>query len=450
MEQAVLVGALALAVATAGCATALRSRGGAERLLRENETLEQRVRERTRALDQALELSRAQALRLSEANQSKSDFLNGLGHELRTPLNAVIGFAELIRMNGAAEPLTRRQDQAVHQILGAGAELRDLVDQVTAFARLQAGRVSLSIERVDPQVLLRQVCDGLASLAQARGVTLGLPTPEAGICVAADRGRLHETLTTLISHAIRRSSSDAVVSIALEADDDAELVVRVSDAAGSPTSAELGTLFKPFETFSDPALPRGEAMNLTLARGLVEAMGGRLTATAGADGLDLVMTLARAARRDMPVVAAPDRPLPQATLLYVEDNPSNIALMRQVITALGPLALHVAETGPEGLTLARDLRPDVVILDINLPGMDGIEVKARLDGDPLTRDIPVIALSAGALPDDLAKVGASGFSTYLAKPLHVPALAQALERALAKAAEDPMGEQMRATASACA
>lgn len=362
----------------------------------------------------------------------------------------MIGFAELIRMNGAAEPLTRRQDQAVHQILGAGAELRDLVDQVTAFARLQAGRVSLSIERVDPQVLLRQVCDGLASLAQARGVTLGLPTPEAGICVAADRGRLHETLTTLISHAIRRSSSDAVVSIALEADDDAELVVRVSDAAGSPTSAELGTLFKPFETFSDPALPRGEVMNLALARGLVEAMGGRLTAAAGADGLDLVMTLARAARRDMPVVAAPDRPLPPATLLYVEDNPSNIALMRQVITALGPLALHVAETGPEGLTLARDLRPDVVILDINLPGMDGIEVKARLDGDPLTRDIPVIALSAGALPDDLAKVGASGFSTYLAKPLHVPALAQALERALAEAAEDSMGEQMRATGSACA
>ena len=191
-------------------------------------------------------------------------------------------------------------------------------------------------------------------------------------------------------------------------------------------------------------------MNLTLARGLVEAMGGRLTATAGADGLDLVMTLTRAARRDIPVVAAPDRPLPPATLLYVEDNPSNIALMRQVITALGPLALHVAETGPEGLTLARDLRPDVVILDINLPGMDGIEVKARLDGDPLTRDIPVIALSAGALPDDLAKVGASGFSTYLAKPLHVPALAQALERALAEAAEDSMGEQMRATGSACA
>jgi len=449
MERAVF-GALALAAATAGWATALRSRGRAERLLRENETLEQRVRERTRALDQALELSRAQALRLSEASQSKSDFLNGLGHELRTPLNAVIGFAELIRMNGAAEPLTRRQDQAVHQILGAGAELRDLVDQVTAFARLQAGRVSLSIERVDPQVLLRQVCDGLASLAQARGVTLGLPTPEAGICVAADRGRLHETLTTLISHAIRRSSSDAVVSIALEADDDAELVVRVSDAAGSPTSAELGTLFKPFETFSDPALPRGEVMNLALARGLVEAMGGRLTAAAGADGLDLVMTLARAARRDMPVVAAPDRPLPPATLLYVEDNPSNIALMRQVITALGPLALHVAETGPEGLTLARDLRPDVVILDINLPGMDGIEVKARLDGDPLTRDIPVIALSAGALPDDLAKVGASGFPPYLAKPLHVPALAQALERALAEAAEDSMGEQMRATGSACA
>ncbi|QYF86631.1 HAMP domain-containing sensor histidine kinase [Brevundimonas sp. PAMC22021] len=191
MELVAVVVALALAGAMAGLKMAIRSRRAAERLQRKNDGLEQRVRERTRALDQALELSQAQALRLSEASRSKSDFLDGLGHELRTPLNAVIGFAELMRMNAGAEPLTRRQDQAVHQILSAGSELLDLVEQVTAFARLQAGRLSMSMERVDPQVLLRQVCERLAPLAQDRGVVLRPPSPQAGVCIAADRGRLH-------------------------------------------------------------------------------------------------------------------------------------------------------------------------------------------------------------------------------------------------------------------
>ena len=137
-------------------------------------------------------------------------------------------------------------------------------------------------------------------------------------------------------------------------------------------------------------------------------------------------------------------------VLLVNDTDKPIADLAQALRAAGYEVLPHVAIAARLLKAVQEQQPDVVILDINLPGMDGIEVKARLDGDPLTRDIPVIALSAGALPDDLAKVGASGFSTYLAKPLHVPALAQALERALAKAAEDPMGEQMRATASACA
>ena len=126
----------------------------------------------------------------------------------------------------------------------------------------------------------------------------------------------------------------------------------------------------------------------------------------------------------------PATPLPEATLLYVEDNPSNIALMRHVITALGRIQLHVAETGPEGLTLARDLRPDVIILDINLPGMDGFEVKARLAEDALTRGVPVLALSARAAFADIRRGREAGFAEYLTKPLQIPALVEALSRAL--------------------
>nr|WP_255568143.1 response regulator [Brevundimonas sp. PAMC22021] len=230
----------------------------------------------------------------------------------------------------------------------------------------------------------------------------------------------------------------------------AELTLHVSDSGVAPSPQDLGELFRPFGCANSADSPQGDGMNLALARGWAEAMGGRLEAAASGQGLDLALTLARAVRREAPMITAPNRPLPNATLLYVEDNPSNIALMRQVIAALGPLTLHVAETGPEGLTLARDLRPDVVILDINLPGMDGIELKARLDSDPLTRDIPVIALSASTLPDDLARAQASGFSTYLAKPLHVPALLQALQQALDHASSDGADDEMRPRDLACA
>jgi len=122
--------------------------------------------------------------------------------------------------------------------------------------------------------------------------------------------------------------------------------------------------------------------------------------------------------------------LPEATMLYVEDNPSNIALMRHVIAALGPIRLHVAENGHEGLALARDLRPDVILLDINLPGLSGFELKARLDADPLTRGLPVLALSASAMPQDVKHGKAAGFRDYLTKPLDISALAEALNRAL--------------------
>ena len=181
-------------------------------------------------------------------------------------------------------------------------------------------------------------------------------------------------------------------------------------------------------------------------------MGGQLEAVSReGEGSTFTLSLPMARADAVAVTASPVQPVEPlglasiggkgATLLYVEDNQSNIILMRHVVAAMGDIQLHVAQSGAEGLQLARDLRPDVILLDINLPGLSGFEVKARLDADPLTRSLPVLALSANAMPDDLRRGREAGFRDYLTKPLDISAFGQALNRALCVRAENPSGAQ---------
>lgn len=203
----------------------------------------------------------------------------------------------------------------------------------------------------------------------------------------------------------------------------------------------MDELFQPFNRLGrETSSVAGTGIGLTLSRKLAEAMGGRLEAVSRegeGSTFTVHLPLARSSARPAEMRGAEAMVLPpmigtSATLLYVEDNPSNIALMRHVVTALGGIQLHIAETGHEGLALARDLRPDVILLDINLPGLNGFELKARLDVDPLTRGLPVLALSASAMPSDIQRGRAAGFRDYLTKPLDIPAFARALNTALAE------------------
>lgn len=433
MEFVLLIVALALSGCLAGVRLGLQARKQAARLAELNDSLESRISERTRELRLALEASDEQSKAVAAASQAKSDFLAGMSHELRTPLNAVIGFAELMRMNVGAEPLTRRQSQAVEQILGSGQHLLSLIEEVLDLARIEAGKLSMSVERVDPQLVVRQVCDNLRPAAEAAGVTLRAPAPTAGLGVVADRTRLRQVLINLVSNAIKynRDGGDVLLEVRQTRDG---VVLSVHDTGVGIPEARKAELFQPFNRLgretSDVA---GTGIGLAVSRRLAEAMSGRLEcASVEGEGSTFTLHLPLAGRAAQPTTASPipTASLPPATMLYVEDNPSNIALMRHVVAALGPIQLHVAENGHEGLSLARDLRPDVILLDINLPGLSGFELKARLDADPLTRGIPTLALSASAMPGDIKRGRAAGFRDYLTKPLDIPAFAAALNRAL--------------------
>lgn len=438
MEFVLLIVALALAGCLAGVRLGLQARKQAARLAELNDSLEERIAERTQELRLALESSDEQGKAVAAASQAKSDFLAGMSHELRTPLNAVIGFAELMRMNARAEPLTHRQSQAVEQILGSGQHLLSLIEEVLDLARIEAGKLSMSVERVDPQLVVRQVCDNLRPAADAAGVTLRAPAPTAGLGVVADRTRLRQVLINLVSNAIKynREGGDVLLEVRQTKDG---VALSVHDTGVGIPEDRKAELFQPFNRLgretSDVA---GTGIGLAVSRRLAEAMSGRLEcASVEGEGstFTLHLPLARPAAQPMTASPIPTGSLPAATMLYVEDNPSNIALMRHVVAALGPIQLHVAENGHEGLSLARDLRPDVILLDINLPGLSGFELKARLDADPLTRGLPVLALSASAMPGDIKRGREAGFRDYLTKPLDIPALAAALNRALGTSEE---------------
>lgn len=447
MQLVLFIVSLALAGCLAGVRLSVQARRQAARLAEINDSLEGRIAERTQELRLALAASDEQSRAVAAASQAKSDFLAGMSHELRTPLNAVIGFAELMRMNERAEPLTRRQSQAVEQILGSGQHLLSLIEEVLDLARIEAGKLSMSVERVDPQLVVRQVCDNLRPQAEAAGVILRAPPPTAGLGVVADRTRLRQVLINLVSNAIKynREGGDVLLEVRQTAEG---VALSVHDTGVGIPADRMAELFQPFNRLgretSDVA---GTGIGLAVSHRLAEAMNGRLVAASVAgqgSTFTLHLPLARPAAQPATASVIPTGTLPAATMLYVEDNPSNIALMRHVIAALGPIRLHVAENGHEGLSLARDLRPDVILLDINLPGLSGFELKARLDADPLTRGIPTLALSASAMPQDVKRGKAAGFLDYLTKPLDIAALAEALNRALGSGEE----ERSRAAAQA--
>ncbi|RZJ97292.1 MAG: hypothetical protein EON88_03195, partial [Brevundimonas sp.] len=303
---------------------------------------------RARELENRLAAAEAALERRVGDDHDAAALISGLAVEARTPLNAVIGFSELMRLNRAHEPLTVRQAQAVDQILASGRALLSLLDEVSDLARLQAGVLPLAPERVDPRLIARQVCDRLRPEAEAAGVTLNAPKPGAGPVVRADRSRLRQLLMTLVANAIATNRPGGAVYVEVRAQKGSSVICVHDTGLGVPDD-RMADLFHPF---SDAAGP-GSGAGLAVGRALAQAMDGELHAVSRpGEGSTFTLTLPVAqAAPDLPrIVPAPPRTLPAATLLYVEDNASNIALMRRVLGLIGPhLSLHVAEDGFQGL-----------------------------------------------------------------------------------------------------
>ncbi|MFT3953333.1 MAG: ATP-binding protein [Piscinibacter sp.] len=408
----------------------------AEQQLRSvNESLEQRVRERTAELQQAKEVAEA-------ASRAKSDFLSGMSHELRTPLNAILGFAQLLSMTLASD----EERQRVRQIETAGWHLLDLINDVLDLSRIESGTMSSSAEPVELGELIGSAMTMLQPLAAERGVTLVAPSGvEQAAWVQADRKQLRQVLANLLSNAVKYNRRGGSVQIEVAAAADGRRSFAVRDTGRGFTAEQLTQLYQPFQRFvGENEAVEGTGIGLVITRRLVELMGGTLGVESQA-GQGSVFSVA------LPVAEPPASPVPvgsplvaqqrsggrRARLLYVEDNPSNVALMREVLQLRPDLELEVATDGPSGLARLLAGGVHLALVDIDLPGFDGVELCRRARAEPATATLPLLALSANAMPGDIRRALNAGFAAYLTKPLDVVRLLDEIDRRLAPAAPSP-------------
>ncbi len=374
-----------------------------------------------------LELHDAMAV-AEKANLAKSDFLSSMSHELRTPLSAILGFAQLIE-SGSPSP-TVTQKRSVDQILKAGWYLLDLINEVLDLALIESGKLSLSLEPVSLADVMRECQTMIEPQAQKRGISITFPRLEIPYFVKADRTRVKQVLINLLSNAIKYNKVDGTVVVECVASAPGRIRVCVKDTGEGLTPEKLAQLFQPFNRLGQEAsAEEGTGIGLVVCKRLIELVGGSIGAesTVGKGSvfwIEMNLTpqpqTAAGMADSQPVVDAPAQAGMQIrTLLYVEDNPANMMLVEDLIARRPDIRLLSASDGRRGIEMARASRPDVILMDINLPGISGISALKILAQDPATAHIPVIALSANAIPRDIAKGLEAGFFRYLTKPIKV-------------------------------
>ncbi|MGH2765550.1 MAG: PAS domain S-box protein, partial [Actinomycetota bacterium] len=369
--------------------------------------------------DEAVHRSRQEAER---ANRAKSEFLSRMSHELRTPLNAILGFGQLMEM----DDLDPQHRESLTQIMKAGRHLVDLIEEVLDISRIEAGGLSLSLEPVALEETVRDSLELLAPSAKHRSIALEWDAEAAsGRYVMADRQRLKQVLLNLLSNAVKYNRPEGEVRVSFR-ERDGRVRLEVADTGPGIPAGDRDRLFVPFERLGQTEA-EGTGLGLALSKGLVEAMGGTIGMQNrnGEGSLFWVELLeagaprppAREPQDDEPLESeTPDRP---RTVLYIEDNPVNLGLVDKILARRPQIRLLSAMRGGLGLELAREHRPDLILLDIHLPDMPGEEVLRRLRQDPQTRDTPVVVISADAMPERVPRLLAAGARAYLTKPLDV-------------------------------
>lgn len=377
-----------------------------------------------------------------KANLAKSDFLSSMSHELRSPLNAILGFAQL--MESASPAPTDSQAESIDQILQSGWHLLKLINEILDLAAIESGKVSLSLEPVSLTEIMSECEAMMEPQAQERGIRLTFPEFDSPSFVWADQTRLKQVMINLLSNAIKYNKERGSVVVDCTPINQERMRISVKDTGEGLIPEQLKQLFQPFNRLGQEATKiAGTGIGLVVTKQLTELMSGVL-------GVESSLGVGSVFWVEMRSTAAPETDIgvnevesqvqppvptdgPRRTLLYVEDNPANMRLVEQLIARRPDLEMMTAVNGTLGIELARTSLPDVILMDINLPGISGTEAMKILQQDSTTAHIPVVAVSANAMPLDIAAGLEAGFFNYLTKPIKFKEFMDTLNEALASA-----------------
>ncbi|CAN5642324.1 hypothetical protein BH20ACT23_BH20ACT23_10630 [soil metagenome] len=392
------------------------------------------AREVTAQVELESELRRARD-DAESSSRAKSEFLSRMSHELRTPLNAILGFAQILEMEGLAD----LSKDSVEEILKGGRHLLDLINEVLDIARIETGKLGLSLEPVQLEEVVNESIGLVRPLAAPREIVLKGPTDiPSNWHVMADRQRVKQVLLNLLSNAVKYNRSGGHVELTCEPTDQGHMRIKVADTGPGIPTERMDLLFSPFERLgAEHTGIEGTGLGLALTKVLIEAMGGAIEVESSPEGgskfivsLLLVETPVDRVTLVEPPTGAGPSVRPSRTLLYIEDNLSNLKLVEHILARRPEVRLHAAMQGRLGLELIREHRPDLVLLDLNLPDISGAEVLSTMRNDVSTRDIPVVIISADATSHQIDRLIEAGARAYMTKPLDVQRFLDVVDESL--------------------
>jgi len=409
------------------------------------------ARDITQTLKSEEELRRSTEM-AENSNRAKTEFLASMSHELRTPLNGILGFAQLLQLNPQT-PLTDTQNSYTASIMNSGAHLLDLIDQVLELSRIESGNYTMDIVDVPVGALLDECLSIIDTIAAKRNITLSKVVTKCDeLLVRADRVRFKQVLLNLLSNAVKYNCENGRVSVSMHTVDDAIIHVEIADTGVGIDAEKLAHLFEPFERLGfENSEIEGTGIGLTITRELLRIMGGDVGVISHVDKGSMFWVELPLSQTDVETAQeGPGQAVDHAelsteivgsrTILYVEDNPSNMSLMKHILSMVPEYTMIEAHNGEIGIAVAEKELPDLILMDINLPGMDGRAAMKQLATMDKTKHIPVVAVSANAMPRDIAQALEAGFHGYLTKPFQLDQLFEILKKIFSETAHATPGD----------